>query len=80
MKDENVDEYITTFTELAQKALYHKDDPAVLEKFKSGLPLELLEPCMNHDNPRNWEAWTKSVHARQAILTSLKTYQTDVTQ
>ena len=51
MNDNNVDEYITVFAELACKALYHKDDPAVLEKFKSGLPLELLELCMHHDDP-----------------------------
>ena len=43
MKDKNVDKYITIFAKLARKALYHEDDPAVLEKFKSGLPLELLE-------------------------------------
>ena len=77
MQHDNVDEYITRFAELAHKALYHGDDPAVLEKFKSGLPLELLEPCMHHDNPRNWEAWTRSVRARQAILTSLKAHQAD---
>ena len=52
MKNKNVDEYITIFAELARKALYHEDNPAVLEKFKSGLPLELLEPCMHHDDPR----------------------------
>ena len=80
MKDEKIDEYITTFAELARKALYHEDDPAVLEKFKSGLPLELLEPCMHHDDPRSWEAWTKSMRTRQAILTSLKAHQTDTTQ
>ena len=80
MKDENVDEYITTFTELAQKVLYHEDDPAVLEKFRSGLSLELLEPCMHHDNPRSWEAWTRSARTCQAILASLKTHQTDTTQ
>ena len=51
MKNENVDEYITIFAELARKALYHEDDPVVLEKFKLGLPLELLEPCMHHNNP-----------------------------
>ena len=75
MKNGNVDEYITIFAELACKALYHEDDPAVLEKFKSGLPLELLEPCMHHDNPRNWDAWTRSVRTHQAILTSIKTHQ-----
>ena len=80
MQHDNVDEYITRFAELARKALYHENDPAVLEKFKSGLPLELLEPCMQHDSPQNWEAWMKSAHARQAILTSLKAHQTDTTQ
>ena len=52
MQHDDVDEYITRFAELARKALFHEDDPAVLEMFKSGLPLELLEPCMHHDNPR----------------------------
>ena len=80
MQPDNVNEYITRFAELARKVLYHEDDPAVLEKFKSGLPLELLEPCMHHDSPQNWEAWTRSVRARQAILTSLKAHRTDTTQ
>jgi hypothetical protein len=80
MQHENLDEYITRFAELVRKALYHEDDPAVLEKFKLGLPLELLEPCMHHDNPQNWEAWTRSTRTRQAILTSLKTHQVNTTQ
>ena len=80
MQHDNVDKYVTRFAELARKALYHEDDPAVLEKFKSGLPLELLEPCMHHDSPQNWEAWTKSTRTRQAILTSLKAHQNDATQ
>ena len=80
MQHDNIDEYITRFAELVCKVLYHENDPAVLEKFKSGIPLELLEPCMHHDNPQNWEAWTRSVRARQAILTSLKAHQTDTTQ
>ena len=80
MKHNDVDEYITQFAELARKALYHENDPAVLEKFKSGLPLELLEPCMHHDTPQNWDAWTKSARARQAILTSLKAHQAETTQ
>ena len=81
LKNENIDEYITKFTELVCKALYHENDPAVLEKFEASLPLELLKPCMHHDNPQNWEAWTRSMRARQAILTSLKSHQThEVTQ
>ena len=77
MQRDNIDEYITRFAELARKALYHENDPAVLEKFKSGLPLELLEPCMHHDDPRSWETWTRSARMRQAILTSLKAHRTD---
>jgi hypothetical protein len=80
MQNNNVDEYITRFAELARKALYHESDPAVLEKFKLGLPLELLEPCMHHDSPQNWEAWTRSARTRQAILTSLKAHRADATR
>ena len=75
MEDTDVDTYITVFAELVRKALYHEDDPAVLEKFKSGLPLDLLELCMHHDDPRNWDAWTRSAHKCQAILTSIKTHR-----
>ena len=80
MQHDNVDEYVTRFAELVRKALYHEDDPVVLEKFKSGLPLELLEPCVHHDSPQNWEAWTRSARTRQAILTSLKAHRNDVAQ
>ena len=80
MTDTNIDEYVATFAELARKALYHEDDPAVLEKFKSGLPLELLEPCVHHDDPRSWEAWTRSARTRQAILTSLKAHRNNAEQ
>ena len=51
MQGENVDKYITRFAELAHKALYHENDPAVLDKFKASLLLELLEPCVHHDDP-----------------------------
>jgi hypothetical protein len=79
MQHDSVDKYITRFAELVRRALYHENDPAVLEKFKSGLPLELLEPCMHHDEPQNWKAWTKSARTRQAILTSLKAHRLDTT-
>jgi CHAD domain-containing protein len=53
MKNNNVDTYITVFAELARKALYKQDDPAVLEIFKSGLPLKLLKKCMHFNEPQN---------------------------
>ena len=76
MNYDNVDTYITQFAELAHKALYHKEDPAVLEKFKARLPLE-LEKCMHHDDPHNWDAWMRSARMCQAILTSLQAHQTN---
>jgi hypothetical protein len=51
MDHDNVDTYITHFAGLARKALYYEDNPTVLEKFKAGLSLELLEKCMHHDGP-----------------------------
>jgi hypothetical protein len=77
MKNNDIDTYITMFAELACKALYEENDPTVLEIFKAGLPLELLEKCMHFDEPQNWDAWMRSTHARQAILTSLRTHQAD---
>jgi hypothetical protein len=77
MKNDDVDTYITVFAELVRKALYEENNPTILEIFKTGLPLELLEKCMHFDKPQNWDAWTRSVHAHQAILTSLKAHQTD---
>ena len=35
MKNENIDEYITQFTELVHKVLYHENDPAVTICFLS---------------------------------------------
>ena len=35
---------------------------------------------MHHNDPRTWEAWTRSTRTRQAILTSLKTHQADTTR
>jgi hypothetical protein len=77
MKNDDVDTYITVFAELARKALYSENDPAVLEIFKAGLPFDLLEKCMHFNEPHNWDAWMKSARVRQAILTSLKPHRTD---
>jgi hypothetical protein len=32
---------------------------------------------MHFDNPQNWDTWTRSTRAHQAILTSLKAHRTD---
>jgi Retrotransposon gag protein len=66
MSRDDIDEYITQFATLARKALYREDDPAVLEKFKRGLPLRLLENCMSYDEPQTWNDWKISSRQRQA--------------
>jgi hypothetical protein len=43
---------ITKFAELACKAQYQEDDPAVLEELKSGLSFRPLDNYMNLDQPR----------------------------
>jgi ribosomal protein S10 len=75
MEGSNIDHYITKFTELAQKAQYQEDNPAVLEKFKHGLPVRLLEAAMHHDQPNTWEQWKLSTHKRKAILTSIEPHR-----
>ena len=35
---------------------------------------------MHHNDPRSWEAWTRSTQTCQAILTSIRTHQADATQ
>ena len=75
MEGSNIDHYITKFAELARKAQYHEDDPAVLEKFKHGLSVRLLEASMNHDQPANWEQWKLSTRKQQAILTSIEPHR-----
>jgi ribosomal protein S10 len=75
MEGSNIDHYITKFAELARKAQYHEDDPAVLEKFKHGLTVRLLEASMGHDQPANWEQWKLSTRKRQAILTSIEPHR-----
>ena len=75
MEGTNIDHYITKFAELARKAQYHEDDPAVLEKFKHGLPVQLLEVAVHHDQPANWEQWKVSTRKRQAILTSIEPHR-----
>ena len=71
MKNDDVDSYITQFAELARKALYQENDPAVLEIFKRGLPFKLLDNCMNHDGPNMWETWKASTRKHQAIITTM---------
>ena len=75
MEGSNIDHYITKFAELAQKAQYHEDNPVVLEKFKHGLPVRLLEAAMHHDQLANWEQWKLSTRKRQAILTSIEPHR-----
>jgi hypothetical protein len=75
MEGSNIDHYITKFAELARKAQYQENDLAVLEKFKHGLPAQLLEAAMHHDQPRDWEQWKQSTRKRQAILTSIEPHR-----
>ena len=71
MKNDDINTYITRFAELAHKALYQENDPAVLEIFKRGLPFKLLDNCMNYDQPATWEAWKAATRKRQAVMAAV---------
>jgi hypothetical protein len=75
MEGSNIDHYITKFAKLVWKAQYQDNNPAVLEKFKHRLPVQLLKVAMHHNQPQDWEQWKHSTRKRQAILTSIEPHR-----
>jgi len=65
MKDGNVDQFIADFEFLAYRAQVDTDDPTVLHLFKMGIPIRLMEACVAHRPPTNFEQWTKAAQQQQ---------------
>ena len=78
MKGDELDQYITDFTNHTIEARFHLTDPACLEYFKKGLPPALLEKCLQLDRPMTWAEWCDSARDRQAIWMELKNYQVNI--
>ena len=65
MKEGNIDQFIADFEFLAHRARVDTDDPTVLHLFKMGIPVWLMDACVDHGPPMNFEQWTKAAQQQQ---------------
>ena len=65
MKDGNIDQFIADFEFLAHRAQVDTDDPTVLHLFKMGIPVRLMDACVDHGPPTSFEQWTKAAQQQQ---------------
>ena len=63
MTKDNLDDFISRFQNLANKAGYNLDQRVTLDLFQNGLPNNLVWNCVKFDHPYDWTTWTNS--ARQ---------------
>jgi len=63
MTKDNLDDFISRFQNLANKAGYDLNQRVTLDLFQNGLPNNLVWNCVKFDHPYNWDTWTNS--ARQ---------------
>jgi len=63
MTKDNLDDFISRFQNLANKAGYDLNQRVTLDLFQNGLPNNLVWNCVKFDHPYDWNSWTNS--ARQ---------------
>ncbi len=62
MTKDNLDNFISQFQNLANKAGYDLDQRVTLDLFQNGLPNNLVWNCVKFDHPYDWNTWTNSAH------------------
>ncbi len=62
MTKDNLDDFISRFQNLANKAGYDLDQRVTLDLFQNGLPNNLVWNCVKFDHPYDWATWTNSAH------------------
>jgi len=60
MTKDNLDDFISWFQNLANKAGYDLDQRVTLDLFQNGLPNNLVWNCVKFDHPYDWASWTNS--------------------
>ena len=65
MKEGNVDEYITTFELLGQRAQGDLDNPFLLTHFARGLPKTLVDACIDNESPETFQEWKAAALCQQ---------------
>jgi hypothetical protein len=78
MKKGNVDQYIADFERLARRAGYNVDDPSNLRLFAGGLPSQLAESCIGHEDPKTFEQWTKAAQRQQKKWLDKQSFRKEV--
>src|SRR6266702_686825 len=62
MTKDNLNDFISQFQNLANKAGYDLDQQVTLDLFQNGLPNNLIWNCVKFNHPYNWATWTDSAH------------------
>ncbi len=60
MIKDNLNDFISRFQNLANKAGYDLDQRVTLDLFQNRLPNNLVWNCVKFDHPYNWATWTDS--------------------
>ncbi|KAH8980348.1 hypothetical protein EDB86DRAFT_568614 [Lactarius hatsudake] len=79
MEDGNVDEYIGTFTSLADLAQLSLDSPLTMEMFRGGLPRPHVQKCLlsANDWPNTFEEWCASARRYQENIDTFNSPRVD---
>ncbi len=64
MVKDNLDNFISRFQNLANKAGYDLDQRVTLDLFQNGLPNNIVWNCVKFDHPYNWATWTDSARTQ----------------
>jgi len=65
MKEGNIDQFIVDFKFLAHQAQVDIDNPTILHLFKMGIPVCLMDICIDHGPPMNFKQWMKAAQQQQ---------------
>jgi len=65
VKEGNVDQFIADFKFLAHQARVDTDNPTILHLFKMGIPIWLMDTCIDHSPLTNFEQWMKAAQQQQ---------------
>ncbi|KAH9168127.1 hypothetical protein EDB89DRAFT_2074247 [Lactarius sanguifluus] len=72
MKGEDIDTYVTTFSNLIHKVGYNPDEATTLEMFQDGLPNQLVINTTRFHHPITWDDWKVAARLQQTEYMVLK--------
>jgi len=67
MKENNVDQYIARFKQLARRAGHDVNSPSLMTMFSQGLPQKLADICFDLHDPDTFDEWTRSAQRNHKV-------------